>query len=190
MRYCYIHGFNSGPKTSTLDALKSALGVEVFGLSYKSQFTYYQNIEKLSKQIIDLREPCILIGTSLGGFYASRLLINYTVAGAVMFNPCNFPAEELQQFIGLNTNFSTGEQYELTDCVVDTYSMATEFDLRFVMKPKLVYLANNDELINNTKSESYWNDYAHIEWFEGNHRVTDFSPFKDEILSMENLIYL
>lgn len=53
-----------------------------------------------------------IIGSSLGGYYSMYLHCKYGLPAALV-NPAAKPYELLVDYIGLNTNMYTGEQYEI-----------------------------------------------------------------------------
>ena len=59
-----------------------------------------------------------LIGSSLGGFYATWLAEKYG-ARAVLINPAIRPHEDLRPFLGRQRNLYTGEEYEVTPAHFD-----------------------------------------------------------------------
>ncbi len=54
-----------------------------------------------------------LVGSSLGGFYATSLAETYG-ARAVVINPAIRPQEDLRPFVGRQRNPCTGDEYEVT----------------------------------------------------------------------------
>lgn len=113
----YLHGFNSSP-----DSLKAR------------QFKEYCHSRKLAEvlaptlphdpeQAMNLLHsmmqdrqtaPILVVGSSLGGFYATCLAERYGVKAALI-NPAVAPCEHLgDKFLGRQKNFHTGEEYEFT----------------------------------------------------------------------------
>lgn len=46
----------------------------------------------------------------------------------------------------------------------------------------MIFLANNDELIDSKNSMKYFNDIAEVIMFDGKHKVRDFKQFHNIIL--------
>ena len=76
----YVHGFNSGAKSSTVARVTEALGdgYHVVPLHYNSGNDYYTNMIDLLAQInhvaIDYPlDNVVIVGTSLGAYYAHQL---------------------------------------------------------------------------------------------------------------------
>jgi len=117
----YIHGFNSSPDSFKAKEL----------LSYLTQYQlqeYYlvptlghwpqesiAQLETIIQQYLAQHHSgkIALIGSSLGGYYATYLAEKYELS-AVMINPAIRPYELLDDYIGENKNYHTDESYELT----------------------------------------------------------------------------
>lgn len=105
----YIHGFASSGK-----ATKARLTTKYFHGKCKV-FTpslpvepnrAFQELEK----IIHKHRSLNIIGSSLGGFYALLLSGKYNLK-TVLINPALFPDRQLKEYVGVNTNYSTGEKF-------------------------------------------------------------------------------
>ncbi|WP_198262730.1 YqiA/YcfP family alpha/beta fold hydrolase [sulfur-oxidizing endosymbiont of Gigantopelta aegis] len=118
MIFIYIHGFNSSPESYKAQCF--------------SQFIHEQHPEhecispQLSDQpayamsrLIELIENYIkqskvaVLGSSLGGFYATQLAQQYDIK-ATLINPAVNPQSLLINYLGKNKNYHTGEEYEFT----------------------------------------------------------------------------
>jgi uncharacterized protein len=115
----YLHGLNSDPASEKA----RAMGVAIAALPPVGRPEYV--VPKLHhrpatamrsvKAWIDERNPAplTLIGSSLGGFYATWLAERYR-AKAVLINPSVRPYADLGRYLGAQRNLYTGEEYELT----------------------------------------------------------------------------
>ncbi len=185
----YIHGFNSGKGSSTSELLAKQTGKEIISLSYDSSKCCKENIDSLISQFNEY--PLgnhVIIGTSLGGFYALKLA-EYLGTQAICFNPALFPSEQLEQFIGENVNFSTGEHYVLTKETVASYKdfetpkkMFNDYVQMYVSEKDglLKYPIETLERYLSQKIPSKDFDVSsklHCTITQTSHRITDFSPF-------------
>ena len=119
MKYLvYIHGFNSSSNSIKANRLKHFLtkcdrGVKFFcpDLSYDPQ----RAIESLSSLISNL-DPKLttLVGSSLGGFYATWLSCFYHVR-AVLINPAIVPHIDLRPYLGKQKNYHSKYEYHLEE---------------------------------------------------------------------------
>jgi len=115
----YLHGLNSSPAS----VKAAALGTAIAALADRERPEYC--VPQLShppatamravRGWIEARQAnsLALVGSSLGGFYATHLAERYG-AKAVLINPTVRPYENLTSYLGLQRNLYTGEEYELT----------------------------------------------------------------------------
>lgn len=186
MKIFYIHGFNSSGRSNTVKKLRETFDINVIPLEWQCDASYEENLESLHKQIewFD-HSDFIIIGTSMGGFYADHLNNFLYLKGVVLFNPIINPVKQLSMFLGYNKNFSTGEEYELTTDILNSYSKAVDNNETI---QKIVYLGKHDDLLDNQEAEKHYKNKAHIEWIDAGHRINNFEPYKNDILEMFNLI--
>ena len=112
----YIHGFNSSPQSEKaqrcqkyFEARPIDLRVHIADFSPEPSSA----IESLCRWIEAPENQCVgLIGSSLGGYYALYLHHRYKLP-AVLVNPAVRPYELLQDYLGINKNLYTGEEYEV-----------------------------------------------------------------------------
>jgi predicted esterase YcpF (UPF0227 family) len=119
----YLHGFNSGPAS----VKAQQLGRGIAALEPRSRPAYF--VPQLHhRPAVAMREMMTwvenaishsgetrltLVGSSLGGFYATFLAEHYG-AKAVLINPAIRPAKSLASYLGPQRNPVSGETYELT----------------------------------------------------------------------------
>ncbi|HEX8739997.1 MAG TPA: YqiA/YcfP family alpha/beta fold hydrolase [Casimicrobiaceae bacterium] len=118
----YLHGFRSSPQSAKARALVHA----VAALPAASRVALV--VPDLGHQpaaaigsVLDIvaREhrhgaPLTFVGSSLGGFYATHLAERLG-ARAALINPAVRPWEDLEPWLGTQTNLYTGESFEVTD---------------------------------------------------------------------------
>jgi len=143
---------------------------------YHSAKTYEENMASLKRQVAPAK-AAMFIGTSLGGFYASQLASSRIVphSKALLINPAVYPEKTLIKWIGKNINFRTGEEYELTQEVVDSYKhriALTREKSRGV--PRIILLADHDEVLDHTETRKFWKGSGQILTISGGHRVEDY----------------
>ena len=187
MNIFYIHGFNSGPSSTSGRKFKEIFNdSNVNILSFDSKAPFESNFIKLIKDIKDFNlEEYIITGISLGGFYANELA-NYFNCSVAMFNPAYKPHIQLKKFIGPNVSFENGEKWNLTDEIVESYNISRE--PRKYSISKLIFIGRNDSIINPEKSFEYWKDYGKVLLTDDEHSVADFSPYKNEIKTLYGTI--
>lgn len=111
----YIHGFNSAPnsfKARLIGERMRALGRE---REYLVPALPHGPAEAMALlcDLVERNPGAALIGSSLGGYYATWLAERYAVR-AVLVNPAVRPYVLLNGYLGTQKNLYTGAQYELT----------------------------------------------------------------------------
>lgn len=111
----YIHGFNSAPgsfKAQLVGRRMRALGradeYQVPELPHRPA-----RAMALLRELVERHPGAALIGSSLGGYYATWLAEHYALR-AVLVNPAVRPYTLLNGFLGPQKNLYTGAEYELT----------------------------------------------------------------------------
>jgi uncharacterized protein len=116
----YLHGFNSSPQSVKGSKLARALEQLRDPPRYWRPQLHHQPREAmrtLTTWIDDeVTDPShlTLIGSSLGGFYATWLAERYKAARAIVINPAIRPYDSLAAYAGPQANPYTGERYALT----------------------------------------------------------------------------
>lgn len=116
----YIHGFNSAPasfKAQLTGARMRALGRED---DYLVPALPHRPAEAMAllQGLVERYPDAALIGSSLGGFYATWLSERYALR-AVLVNPAVRPYDLLRAALGPQKNLYTGETYVLTAAHVE-----------------------------------------------------------------------
>jgi uncharacterized protein len=114
----YLHGFNSSPQSQKAQYLKQCL--EQRGLGNRFACPALPHLPGAAVAAAELElglhaaESVTLVGSSLGGFYATYLAELRGVR-AVLINPAIDPHIGLRSYLGPQQNLHTGEKYELTE---------------------------------------------------------------------------
>ena len=113
----YLHGFASSPASWKVQLLASALAQR--GLSERLHCPALSPVPveaiAQAEAIIDQQgRELTLIGSSLGGFYATWLAEKYDLR-AVLINPAVIAPISLQKYLGPQHNLHTGAYFEFTE---------------------------------------------------------------------------
>ena len=120
----YIHGFNSSPASFKASLLKQyvaarqlsdCLSIPLLSCVPDKAMTQLKTVIESSPsyKLHQGGQQLCLIGSSLGGYYATWLAEHYDCR-AVLVNPAVRPYHLLDNYLGKNVNYYTGESYELT----------------------------------------------------------------------------
>ncbi|HEY6863756.1 MAG TPA: YqiA/YcfP family alpha/beta fold hydrolase [Burkholderiales bacterium] len=114
----YLHGFNSSPRSHKAQVLRQAMEERGLGARFACPALPHWPEEALAAAERELvarpRDAVTMVGSSLGGFYATCLAERYGVP-AVLINPAIEPHVGLRAWLGPQQNPYTGERYELTE---------------------------------------------------------------------------
>jgi len=114
----YVHGFNSSPASTKSSQLRSRLEFLGRGAEFRCPALPYAPREAMALLEQELAgvapETVTLVGSSLGGFYATCLTEKLGVR-AVLVNPAITPHQGLRSYLGPQKNLYTGEEYTLTE---------------------------------------------------------------------------
>ena len=125
-----------------------------------------------------------VIGSSLGGFYATRLA-NEANCKLVVLNPAVHPARDLAKYIGEQTAWHDPQAtFYFKPEYVDELKELETLDLP---KDCLAIIAKGDEVLDWREMAARYQD-AQIKLLEGNdHAISDFADHMDEVLAFLQL---
>ncbi len=145
----YIHGFNSSAQSYKAQLLGETMRQQGLAEQFSCPELHHRPVQAMAQlealllQQADARQVT-LVGSSLGGFYATSLVERYA-ARAVLLNPAVRPYELLSPIIGPQKNLYTGEGYELTAQHIDELR-ALEVE-RITPERYLLITATGDEVL-------------------------------------------
>ena len=179
LKILYLHGFASCGEGNKSSELKKHFGEEnVLSPDLSpSPFDTITMIEGLLKsENIDL-----IIGSSLGGFYATYLAEKYQMR-AVLLNPSTQPWKTLTSYVGWQKRFCDEEIFEFKTVYLEQLKTLDVIPER---GKYLVLLQSEDEVLDYTKAQSLYNKHKVIVEYGGNHR---FENIHDYMSMIENFI--
>ncbi|MEP6942625.1 MAG: YqiA/YcfP family alpha/beta fold hydrolase [Betaproteobacteria bacterium] len=115
----YLHGLNSSPQSVKARALAAAIAaLAPAGRPMFSVPSLHPRPAQAMRDVVawidaNASLPLTLVGSSLGGFYATHLAERFG-ARAVLINPAVRPYNDLERYLGPQRNLYTGEAWELT----------------------------------------------------------------------------
>lgn len=181
----YLHGFLSHPNSAKPKLLREAH--EKIGKPFIAPELYMSPEEVaafLSKLIKEDLEggPVDVIGSSLGGFYAAWAKEHLPVVKAVLLNPAlgNWGKVDFQpgwhKVSGLDR-----EMYVCSEFMIQLEKMLVK-DLK---KPQdyLSLISLKDKVLDPTQTLDFLKHTKIVKIPDGDHRITDFAPHVEEIMS-------
>jgi predicted esterase YcpF (UPF0227 family) len=113
----YLHGFISSPRSRKATMLGDYLRNCVTGIDYVVPELHHRPARAVEQAAAACasydRGDVTLVGSSLGGFYAT-VLAERLGCRAVLLNPAVHPHRHFGRYLGKQRNMYTGEEFELT----------------------------------------------------------------------------
>ncbi len=114
----YLHGFTSGPQSRKVQALATRMtqhGLADRLICPQLKASPAESIELIEDllQNVGAGETATLVGSSLGGYYATWLAEKHALK-AVLVNPAVVAAIELERYLGPQTWLYSGESFDFT----------------------------------------------------------------------------
>lgn len=173
----YLHGFNSSGRGST--ALELSKHFNTSTPTYDC--TKYKDTTNFLSQLIEYEfsqgnTDLILVGSSLGGYWANRMAVKYGL-NCVLVNPAhNFPNTSLS-LIGHHKNYSTGNEYEFTKEDFAEYANAPKVPSTDLMRT--IIIGTQDKVVPYNECGFYRN--AKLVFVRDGHQLSDMAPLLEAI---------
>jgi len=177
----YVHGFNSAPSS-----FKARLvGERMRALGREDEFIVpalpHRPAEAMAllRTTLERNPGAALIGSSLGGFYATWLAEHYDLR-TVLVNPAVRPYELLNGYLGPQKNLYTGAEYELTVQHIDelnTLEVASITPGRYLLLTR-----TGDEVLDYRLAVEKYRGAQQWVIPGGDHGFGDFENYLDAVL--------
>ncbi len=181
----YIHGLNSSAmskKATQLAELMTHLGLAEQLRVPELHHHPRQAIAQLEAAIEELGGRPLLVGSSLGGYYATHLAERHGLK-AVLINPAVNPHQLFDGFLGTQTNLYTGETWELTH---DHVAALAELEVPAPQDPRRiqVWLQTGDETLDYRRAQAFYRACALRIEAGGDHGFQGFAQKMPTLLSI------
>jgi uncharacterized protein len=180
----YLHGFRSSP----LSFKARMIAERMAALGRGAEFLCPQ-LSASPREAIDLAaglaaglapERLTLVGSSLGGYYAT-FLAERLGCRAVLLNPAVKPPRELEKYVGVTTAFHSNERFEFKAEYVDELkALAVER----ITRPERYFLlaATGDELLDWREMVAHYPGARQLVIEGSDHGLSDFAQYLDRVL--------
>ncbi len=187
----YLHGFNSSPESWKARALQAWMAEQGCAgqLLVPAVPENPQHAEQALLQLTqDLcaQHDVTLIGSSLGGFYATWLAETFDCK-AVLVNPAVKPHELLSKYLGENSNYHTGKTWTFTREDVDVLARLQQAG---ITKPERYYvlLQTGDETLDYRQAADYYAAASPTIEQGGDHAFTGFERYFEKIMTFAGIV--
>jgi hypothetical protein len=184
----YLHGFRSGPashKARQLHACMQEKGLGEHFVCPQLPVSPRAAIDLCESVIATCDRPATLVGSSLGGYYATYLAERHKLP-AVLVNPAVVAHLSLREYVGPQTNLFSGEQFEFTPGHID--------ELRALEVPRISHpqdfwllVEAGDELLDYRQAAARYAGARQTVLEGGDHSFTRWSDYLDDIIRYAGL---
>jgi len=179
----YLHGFRSGPTSHKAQQLKARMAARGLGQHFVCpQLPVAPHAAvALCEQLIDASAaPVTLVGSSLGGYYATCLAEKHDLR-AVLVNPAVVAHLSLLEYVGQQTNLYTGEPFEFTLAHIE---QLRTLEVAQLNRPQRFWLLveTGDELLDYRLAVTKYAGARQTVLEGGDHSFTRWSDTLDDII--------
>ena len=180
----YLHGFRSSPlsmKSRLLAAQMQALGRSEEWLCPQLPASPKLAIELALSLVKDVPvEELTIIGSSLGGYYATWLA-EQLGCRAVLLNPAIVPLLDLEQHVGVTTAFHSDEPFEFRRDYIDELRA---FAVPAISRPERYFLlaATGDEVLDYRDMVAHYAGARQTVIDGGDHGISGFAAYLAPVL--------
>jgi predicted esterase YcpF (UPF0227 family) len=181
----YLHGFRSSPrsfKARVVHARMQALGRANELICPQLPASPKQAIE-LCLKLVDRYEAdqLAIIGSSLGGFYATWLAEKLGCR-AVLLNPAVNPLKDLEKHVGVTTAWHSDEPFEFKREYIDELAALR---IERITQPQryLLLAATGDEVLDYRDMVAHYAGATQHVIEGSDHAITEFEQYVDEVLA-------
>jgi predicted esterase YcpF (UPF0227 family) len=181
----YLHGFRSSPqsfKARLLGERMRALGKGGHYICPQLPASPQQAID-LCLSLVDAysKSEIHVVGSSLGGFYATHLAERLGCR-AVVINPAVKSFRDLEKYVGATTRFHTDEPFDFRQEYIDELrALAVER----ITAPERYFLmaATGDEILDWREMVSHYPGARHRIIEGSDHGISEFADYAEEVLA-------
>ena len=180
----YLHGFNSSPasgKARQLGEYMAGLGRQADYYCPALPTSPHEAIVHVEAELARRHpESVTLIGSSLGGFYATYLAEKHGWK-AVLVNPAVHAHKLMRGALGPQTNWHSGEKWELTEAHL---AELAALDVPAISQPEryLLLVQTGDEVLDYRDAVAYYAGATQIIEDGGDHGFAGFERHVQTIL--------
>lgn len=181
----YLHGFRSSPhsfKARLLAERMRALGRGTDYLCPHLPASPRAAIETATQLMAGYAaDEVTLIGSSLGGYYATWLA-ERSGCRAVLLNPAVKPPRDLEKYVGVSTEYHTNAPFEFKREYIDELRA---LEVPRITRPERYFLiaATGDEVLDWREMVAHYPQARQCIIEGSDHGISDFADYADEVLA-------
>ena len=184
----YLHGFRSSPASTKAGQLKKHVAGRGLASLYDCPQLPHQPaaaVALIEKRIRASHSPVTLVGSSLGGYYATWLAEKFDLK-AVLINPAVAAAMSLRDYVGRVENLYTGEIFEFTERHIGELESIA---VAAITRPEryLLMVETGDEVLDYREAVAKYAGARQIVHDGGDHSFTRFTDYFGTILEFAGI---
>jgi len=180
----YLHGFVSSPQSRKAVMLGDYVRRCMTGLDYRVPELHHrpkQAVGEVEGACAGIaREDLTLVGSSLGGFYAT-VVAERLGCRAALLNPAVHPHRHFARYLGQQRNLYTGEEFELTwEHVSELHAL----DVVAITRPERYWLLveTGDEVLDYRDATAFYAGALQEVIRGGDHAMGSFPEYVPDIV--------
>jgi predicted esterase YcpF (UPF0227 family) len=181
----YLHGFRSSPRS-----FKARVVHERMAAANRGNELICPQLPASPKEAMQLAlllaeryapDDLAIIGSSLGGFYATWLAERLGCRAALL-NPAVDPLKDLDKHVGVTTAWHSDERFEFKRAYIDELA---ELKVARITRPERYFLlaATGDEVLDYRDMVAHYAGARQHVIEGGDHAISDFPRYVDEVLA-------
>lgn len=181
----YLHGFRSSPqsfKARLVSERLQQLGLKEAYHCPQLPASPREAIAIVSKSIEEAQpQQVALIGSSLGGYYATFLAERYGCR-AVLLNPAVKPPRDLVKYVGVTTTYHAAERFEFKAEYIEELQ---ELQVARITRPDRYFLlaATGDEVLDWREMVAHYPGARQHIIQGSDHGISEFGDYMDDVLA-------
>ncbi len=183
----YLHGFRSSPNSSK--AVKTKEAIKALSTTDNLIHWYCPQLLASPKQSMDMVieyiqanpvDRLIVIGSSLGGFYANYLAERYQCK-AVTLNPAVRAPRELAPHVGVMTAYDSDEPFDFRPEYIDELCA---LQVERLARPENYFLiaAKGDELLDWKEMVDFYSGAQQLVLEGSDHGISEYSEYLPQVM--------
>ena len=177
----YIHGFGGSGQGSKARLLRSYFhSIEEDFIAPSLSYVPELAIETLKELIESYHGNVSLIGSSLGGYYATYLSNMKEVKKIILINPATHPRNTLKRALGSGENFYDSSSYEWNEKHIEMLQMY-ERDVSSELENYMVLLQKGDEFLDYRDATQKYDGAKVIVEDGGNHSFEGIENYFEQM---------
>ena len=183
----YLHGFRSSPNSSK--AVKTKEAIKALSTMSNPIHWYCPQLLASPKQSMDMVieyiqanpvDRLIVIGSSLGGFYANYLAERYQCK-AVTLNPAVRAPRELAPHVGMMTAYDSDEPFDFRPEYIDELCA---LQVERLVRPENYFLiaAKGDELLDWKEMVVFYSGAQQLVLEGSDHGISEYSEYLPQVM--------